>query len=270
MPYAEYKSLPVKDAWGMEWKDVSVSEKVAAVDLYPEIQEAFRKYLTGESPILEAGCGLGGWVNYLAKKKFPVVGLDYLEPVIRKVRDNDNSLVLLVADAKALPFRDESFRYALSLGVVEHIEEGPREAILDLLRVTTPDGLAFISVPHPLAAFWIDRAKAKLKRNPLVRKLLGRDAYRADDRFFQYVFSRSEFRGILRESGCEIVDHFPYGFTPTLYYCFPFLRSGGNRWDYRLNSIGRAISRLVRKYRLWSFGQMQMAVVRKIAPGARQ
>lgn len=266
MPYADYKSLSVKNAWGREWLDVSVSEKVEAVDLYPEIQEAFRKYITEGGPILEAGCGLGGWVNYLAKNKLPVVGLDFLEPVIRKIRDYDNSLTLLVADAEFLPFHDESFAYTLSLGVVEHFEKGPRKAILDLLRVTKPDGLAFISVPHPQAFFRIDRAKARLKRNALVRKLLGRGAPRSARHFFQYIFSRDEFRAILRECGCEIVDHFPYGFAPTLYHSFPFLRRSGDRWDYRLNSLGRGICRVVGRFRLWPFGQMQMAVVRKISP----
>ena len=266
MPYVEYKSMSVKEAWEEEWSDVSVREKVEAVDLYPEIQEVIRRYLTGGGPVLEAGCGLGGWVNHLAHRGFQVIGLDFLEPVVRKVKDHDGSLTLLVADARALPFRDESFRYALSLGVVEHIEGGPNEAILDLLRVTKTGGLALVSVPHPRAAFWIGRLRARLMGRPAVRALLGRNAPRRADRFFQYTFSRREFRAILEGAGCEIVEHIPYGFAPALFYAFPFLRTRGGRRNYRLNWVGRAVCGLARRFRLWFFGQMQMAVVRKRAP----
>jgi ubiquinone/menaquinone biosynthesis C-methylase UbiE len=54
---------------------------------------------------------------------------------------------LPMGDILDIHYPDSSFDAYVSMGVIEHFEEGPGQALLEAHRVLKPDGLIFVSVP---------------------------------------------------------------------------------------------------------------------------
>jgi ubiquinone/menaquinone biosynthesis C-methylase UbiE len=53
----------------------------------------------------------------------------------------------VVADAMNLPFDDDYFSHVISSEVLEHLEDD-RKALMEIARVTKPDGVLMITFPH--------------------------------------------------------------------------------------------------------------------------
>jgi SAM-dependent methyltransferase len=67
-------------------------------------------------------------------------GIDYVSA------DLDSPVAMMQADATDLPFEDESFDFAISVHVLEHIPED-RKALSEFFRVLRPGGEAVFQVP---------------------------------------------------------------------------------------------------------------------------
>ncbi|OPX25693.1 MAG: hypothetical protein B1H05_03480, partial [Candidatus Cloacimonas sp. 4484_140] len=102
----------------------------------------------GDVKILEAGCGLGGWVIYLKERGYDILGLEYETFIIERSKQYDPEIPIIKGDINALDFPNDYFDSYISLGVIEHFEEGPQKALSEAYRVLKPNGLAFITVPY--------------------------------------------------------------------------------------------------------------------------
>jgi SAM-dependent methyltransferase len=96
---------------------------------------------------VDAGCGFGKWVIYLKQQGYDIVGLDNNELAIAKLEDFDQSLQVELGDILDTHYPDNSFDAYISMGVVEHFEDGPILALKEAYRVLKPNGLIFVSVP---------------------------------------------------------------------------------------------------------------------------
>jgi len=105
--------------------------------------------------VLEAGCGLGSWVRFFHSRGLIPTGLDYSEPTVRRLGKSFPELDWVVGDVRRLPFEKETYDIVVSWGVIEHLEEGPIEALKEFHRVLKTGGFLFVSVPwhSPLRAF---------------------------------------------------------------------------------------------------------------------
>ena len=109
----------------------------------------FDKYIANPAAkILEAGCGLGGWVNYFYLKKFQVVGLEIDDELVQQVKRYNSKIPVEKGDIFNIHYPDSHFDAYISLGVIEHFEEGPIAALREANRVLKNGGLAFITVPY--------------------------------------------------------------------------------------------------------------------------
>lgn len=95
--------------------------------------------------ILDVGCGPGFYVAELLERVGPgghVAGVDTSEPMLamasRRVEGREN-VELRVAPATALPFEPGSFDGAVSVQVLEYVDDVPR-ALAELHRVLRPGG----------------------------------------------------------------------------------------------------------------------------------
>ncbi len=96
--------------------------------------------------VLDVGCGVGATPCYIAKKYgCRVVGVDILRRMIERSKERANReevedrVEFIVADAQALPFRDDIFDAIIGESIITVIEDKQR-AINECVRVAKPGG----------------------------------------------------------------------------------------------------------------------------------
>jgi ubiquinone/menaquinone biosynthesis C-methylase UbiE len=102
-------------------------------DLNPERVSHLENYLIGNK-ILDAGCGGGAYVEYLARKGLEVIGIDKHEFFLQVARNTVQNGSYLQGDLVNLPFPDKIFDCTYCFDVLEHIND--ILAIHELVRVT--------------------------------------------------------------------------------------------------------------------------------------
>src|SRR5450432_29586 len=248
-PYGIYRVVSdsgESETKGRCWEGEGVTENIQLCE-YQTIRPVFLKYLPKEGRILESGCGLGRWVFYLREKGFNITGIDLALPAFEMAKAYDPSVPILLDDVLHSKFPDGSFDAAISLGVVEHFEEGPQVALAELHRLLRDDGLLLISVP-------VQNILRRLFTNHL------KDAYRwyrsskgISFVFEEYRFKEEEFRSCLQSAGFQISEVIPDDFLPPknmgLYADFRFLHSKKRKWE--LGALGKALSAVVRCLSPW-------------------
>ena len=90
---------------------------------------------------VDVGCG-EGWVEALNPE---VVGVDFSASALERAREN-GAVRLVQASAEELPFEDDSFDLAISLGCLEHFADS-RAALRELARVS---GIQLLTVHQHL------------------------------------------------------------------------------------------------------------------------
>lgn len=143
----EYEVYSQIDLWHSMWTQRSIETELESCLLELPARELFISYIPKGGRALEAGCGLGKWVIYLKRLGYDIVGIDNNELAISKLKDYDRSLQVELGDVLDIHYPDSSFDAYISMGVVEHFENGPLPALKEAHRVLKPGGLIFISVP---------------------------------------------------------------------------------------------------------------------------
>ena len=221
---------------GQSWSGDTVDESIALCPAQT-IEPVFLKHLPRTGRILESGCGLGRWVFYLRRKGYDVVGIDLSEPAIRAAHAYDPVVPIQRDDVLRSSFPDGVFDAAVSLGVVEHFEDGPGAALGELRRLLRDDGLLFISVPtqNLMRTFLTNHLKALYR---LILQRRGQEFV-----FEEYRYTRRQFQNQLADAGFEILEMVPDDFFPPrnmgLHVDFPFLRHPSRKWE--LNLAGRML-----------------------------
>ena len=222
------------------WNNHMIADEVAACS-ERNIADHFLRYLPKDEPVLEAGCGLGAWVIYLGQRGYRIAGVDNNRKVINSLKQWDPDLNVIFGDIEHLPYDNNSLGAYISLGVVEHFDEGPEKPLQEAFRVLKPGGVIFLTVPannlfrqliaHPLRRLFI-----------LYQALHGRHKY-----FAEYRYSSVEVRDMIvkagflvRETGID--DFISKTRSMTLWSEFPFLRGKG---PYSLNGIGKSFAWII-------------------------
>lgn len=105
-----------------------------------------KKYARGK--LIDIGCGRMPYRKELETMVDSYIGVDH--PEISKLYKS-NLKPEVLADAKKLPFRNNTFDIGLLLQVLEHVEN-PKAVIKEAARVLKPNGILIISLPflYPL------------------------------------------------------------------------------------------------------------------------
>jgi SAM-dependent methyltransferase len=256
-----------------QWlKEITVAESIELCE-YETTYSLFLKYLPKDGWILESGCGTGRWVFYLWQRGFNVIGIDRARAPLEIAKAHDPSVPVLIDDVLHSQFPDKRFDAVISLGVVEHFEEGPQRALAELRRILKDDGVILISVPinNPARRLLFNPVKGayqKLVFNPL-RKLYhwsGRGRRRRMT-FWEYRYTRKEFRSYLEGAGFEILETAPQDFRSPknlgLHTDFPSLHS--RRGKFELNALGKLISAVFQSLSPWAACSGVLCVCRKAA-----
>ena len=211
-----------KSYWDEHWRQLRIEDLLN--DSF--FKEPFRMYLSNAGKLLEVGCGLGQHVKMLADMGYDIEGIDFSRSAIRKAKEFDRELSVIVGDVLSLPYRGCSFSGCISLGVVEHFEEGPEDAIREMHRVLVEDGMLLISVPffNPLR-----RMKGRIGRYAKLNK--------GEREFYQYAFTIDEFTSILKQCGFVPLKIIKYDAKDGFKDEIPHLRKIGYHFERRSQKI---------------------------------
>lgn len=193
---AFYREIPDAAFWTEHWRLQSF-EHLYTVATASQLTRYLERYVRPGDRLLEAGCGLGQYVQYFAERGARTTGVDFSGDVIDWHREHFPEADVHVADVAELPFPSASFDVYLSLGVVEHSPEGPRAILEEAARVVKPGGVLLISTPYVNG----------------MRRLLGskieaeQEAVRsAGGDFYQYAFTERFIDAELRNLGLRVID----------------------------------------------------------------
>jgi len=99
--------------------------------------------------ILDSGCGIGNGTYNLSLEANKVIGTELDRDRLRCAFDNfsNNNISYLAMDGCLLGFKDSIFDIAVSLEVIEHLEDQDK-FVSEVKRVLKNDGIAIISTPN--------------------------------------------------------------------------------------------------------------------------
>lgn len=114
------------------------------------------KYLTVKARLLDVGCGTGRHVTLFAKRGFEVTGVDLDQDLLKAARiklEREGLYAnLVVSDAQRLPFRENVFEHAISMGnVLGDVNIGRRERtsiIEEIVRTIKDNGIVIVEFVH--------------------------------------------------------------------------------------------------------------------------
>jgi SAM-dependent methyltransferase len=248
-PYKVYGKVNESDTpetLGQDWRYETLADTFQLCECETTLP-VFLKYLPREGRILESGCGTGRWVFYFRQKGFDITGIDLAPTALERAKAYDPSAPVLLDDVLHSQFPDGTFDAAISLGVVEHFEEGPQGALAELLRILRDGGILLISVPisNIFRRFFVNHVRNVIlwyRRRKGVRYA-----------FAEYRYTPKQFRAYLQEAGFEIFEVFPQDLLPPkalgLYIDFDFLNHKHKKLE--LNAFGSLMARVFRSISPW-------------------
>jgi SAM-dependent methyltransferase len=112
-----------------------------------------------DSKVLEIGCGAGFDAHMFCRSGSNYFGVDLAPQNAQRTRlhlaNYDMRPGVLAGDAEELPFRDASFDFVYSMGVLHHVPDLPA-ALREIRRVLRPEGAFWIGVYHKHSIFhWL-------------------------------------------------------------------------------------------------------------------
>lgn len=96
------------------------------------------------APRIDIGCGFGEFAGVFCKEMIEI-GIDTSKADLALAASSEKYGRLLVADARDLPFQDNSFNSALSISVLEHIV-GAEYVFKEVFRILKPGGIFVCTV----------------------------------------------------------------------------------------------------------------------------
>jgi len=153
--------------------------------------------------ILEIGCGNCRNLLPYAQKGFECYGIDFSNEMLKYAKQfadkNGFKVKLKKARAENLPFKSNSFDYALSIATLHHLKKAEQIlAIKEMHRVLNDGGIAIVSVWNKFnPRFW----RYLFKKQAFVPWKVDEKTY---SRYY-YFFSYTELKKMLYKAGFRII-----------------------------------------------------------------
>ena len=203
-----YRNHNVKDYWTSRWDDIPADQPMENNQVYP-LKYSEQTVIDRQGKILEAGCGAGRILRYYHNQKLDIVGMDFIEVAIEKLKKIDTTLKVEVGDITDLRFKNESFKYILAFGLYHNLEFGLKQAIDETYRVMEYGGAVCAS--HRADNFqtrltdWLTERRAKKNVTDKVSE------------FHKTNLTRSEFKQVFEKGGFTVDSIVPGENMPILY-----------------------------------------------------
>jgi SAM-dependent methyltransferase len=236
-----YRRAENKDYWTKRWADIPPDAPMENHDAYP-LKYAELAVRAKDGPILEAGCGAGRILRYYHDRGYDIVGIDFIDVAIEKLKAADPTLKSEVGDITQLRFADGAFKYLLAFGLYHNLTgEQLEKAVAETWRVVRPGGVV-------CASFRADNIQTRLT-DWLADRRSKRPADGEARAFHKMNLTEGEFTALFRRAGFTIDAVYPVENMPILYK-FAFFRSRehrafdenkGRKEGYRLSGLGQVL-----------------------------
>jgi SAM-dependent methyltransferase len=238
------RSKYIRNYWEDRWSSVPADQPMENSHVYP-LRYALMTIRSKHGKILEAGCGAGRILRYYKDRGYDIVGMDFIEEVVQKLRITDPQLKVHVGNITHLGYRDETFRFVLAFGLYHNLEI-PRLciAVRETYRVLEPKG-------RVCASFRADNVQTRI--NDWLEKYRGRKntQKRGPWQFHKMNLTKSELISFFRDAGLKIERSFCVENMPLLYK-FKIFRSKthkdfnenlARKDGYRMSFLGRLVQK---------------------------
>ncbi len=242
-----YRGKNIKAYWASRWSEIDSDLPMTNIDAYP-LKYAIETANDKNGRILEAGCGAGRIQRYFHDQGIDIIGVDYIEVAIEKLRDIDPTLKVEVGDITNLNFKDESFKYVLAFGLYHNLEYGLEESIQETNRVMEFGGSV-------CASFRADNIQTKLV-DWLTQHRSEEKPSKDCLEFHKMNLTRFEFRKLFEDAGFTIKSIVPVENMPLLYKFSIFRASNHKIFDeniarvegYKLSWVGQLFQNFLMKF----------------------
>lgn len=101
--------------------------------------------------VLDIGCGTGRWTKYMTEKAGFIEAIDPSNAIFAadKLLGNTENVRLTKASIETIPFEDETFDFAMSIGVLHHIPD-TQQAMKDCVKKVKKGGYFYCYLYHNL------------------------------------------------------------------------------------------------------------------------
>ncbi|UCV06668.1 class I SAM-dependent methyltransferase [Dechloromonas denitrificans] len=258
-----YRSKSVKEYWAARWEDIPADVPMDNAHVYP-LKYAEMTVQDKNGRILEAGCGAGRILRYYHQHGYDIVGMDYIDVAISKLKAIDSTLQVETGDITALRYPDQSFKYVLAFGLYHNLEHDLDKAIGETCRVLERGGAVCASFRadniQTRMTDWLAECKSKK-----AGKTAGPRA------FHKMNLSKDEFARLFTRAGFLIEFIGPVENMPFLYKFAAFRASAHKRFDenkarsegYRLSWLGRHLQNLLMRLMPDQFCNIYVLIARK-------
>ena len=110
-----------------------------------------RNLVSGDSKILDIGCGIGSIHHFFAEDNISLTGIDVSHQSLHTAREKFPKNRYLEYDGKKIPFSDNTFDFIFAICVLHHISiDGWKDFMLESYRVLGSRGKMIIIEHNPL------------------------------------------------------------------------------------------------------------------------
>jgi SAM-dependent methyltransferase len=258
-----HRSQNVKDYWKSRWEDIPADAPMHNPDVYP-LKYAMMAVNDKAGRILEAGCGAGRILRYYHDQGYDIVGMDYIQAAIDKLKAVDPSLHVETGDITSLSYMNESFKYVLAFGLYHNLEHGLNKSIDETYRVLESGGTV-------CASFRADNIQTRISDWLADRKHKNRTKISARE-FHKMNLTKREFSKLFSDAGFEIRAIHPVENMPFLYKFSIFRSTSHKKFDenkaraegYRLSWFGRLLQNSIMRAMPDQFCNIYVLIARKL------
>ena len=234
-----YRFEDNKTYWEKRWNNIDADEIMKNTKSYP-LKYTLEAISMNDSrqKILEAGCGAGRILSYLYDKNFNVVGIEFIQSAVEKIKKKYSNIQVYTMDILKTSFTDNEFDTILAFGLYHNFQlHDFKKSLIETKRILKDNGiLCFSFRADNIQNFILD--KIKNKKSNQVKK------------FHKLNLKSSEIVKILEENNFNILKNSFVVNMPLLFH-FKIFRSIhqknfnehiGRKDGYTLNFFGKVLN----------------------------
>ncbi|MCQ9206940.1 MAG: class I SAM-dependent methyltransferase [Omnitrophica bacterium] len=258
-----YRRQTNKVYWTKRWADIPADQPMSNTDVYP-LKFAELTVQSKDGKILEAGCGAGRVLRYYKNRGYNIIGMDFIEEAVRKLKEIDPELNVEVGDITGTRYSDRAFKYVLAFGLFHNLQTGLQKAFCETYRILEPKGKVCVS-------FRADNIETRFT-DWLAERKSRKGGFKTHPKIFHKLnLKKSELMDLLKRAGFQVETIYPVENMPFLYK-FPLFRAKDQRVfnenlarkeGYRLSHSGRAIQNFLMRYFPEKFCNIYVLIARK-------